>query len=138
MELITTGIGEALLLGVIVFLAGIVRGCIGFGFSALVVASATQFIEPSLVVPLVVLLEIAASLQMAVRAWREVRWETLRFLMIGVIVGTPFGVAILAVAPEDIVRLMLSIMIFAMALTLFAGYSYHGPMSRPVLGGVLE
>ena len=56
MELITTGIGEALLLGVIVFLAGIVRGCIGFGFSALVVASATQFIEPSLVVPLVVLL----------------------------------------------------------------------------------
>ena len=136
MELITSGLGQVLLLGLFVFVAGIVRGCIGFGFSALVVASGTQFIEPTLVIPLVVLLEIAASLQMALRAWREVRWDTLRPLMYGVILGTPLGVGILSITPEDTIRLILSLMILCMTLTLGAGYVYHGPMSRTVLGGV--
>ncbi len=136
MELITANVWQATALGLIVFVAGVVRGCIGFGFSALVVASATHFITPALVVPLVVLMEIAASLQMALRAWREVRWELLRMLLIGVIVGTPVGVLVLLVTPEDAVRLILSLLILSMAIALSVGHTYSGPMSRPVLGGV--
>ena len=136
MDLITAGAAQAIFLGVIVFFAGIVRGCIGFGFSALVVVSATQFVEPTQIVPLVVLLEIAASVQMALRAWRDVRWDTLGFLLAGVVVGTPIGIWVLAAAPAPTVRLVLSLLILSMTIVLGAGYVYRGPMSRPVLSGV--
>ncbi len=136
MDLITLGTAQAIVFGIIVFFAGIVRGCIGFGFSALVVVSATQFVEPTQVVPLVVLLEIAASVQMAVRAWRDVRWDTLGFMLLGVMVGTPIGIWVLAAAPASTLRLVLSLLILTMTAVLGAGYVYRGPMSRPVLSGV--
>ncbi len=46
----------------VVLIAGIVRGAIGFGFSALVVASAGFWLSPVPVICLVILLEAAASL----------------------------------------------------------------------------
>lgn len=135
-DLIITTLTETALLGLCVFMAGIVRGCVGFGFSALVVASGSLFIHPALIVPMLVLLELAASLHMLKGVWREVAWKLLLFMSLGVLVTTPVGIYILSVAPEQVLRLVLSLSILATALTLASGYAYHGPLSRPVLFGV--
>lgn len=136
MELITSGFVQTAMLGACVFIAGIVRGCIGFGFSALVVATASLFLEPSDIVPVVVVLEIVASLQMAFRVWHDVLRDLVLVLLLGVIVGTPVGVYILSIAEPDTLRLILSVMILAMTVVLSIGYAYSGPLNRPVLGGV--
>ncbi len=136
MELITTGLTETALLVTSVFVAGVVRGCIGFGFSALVVASTSLFLAPSAVVPMVVLLEIVASLQMVFRVWRDVLRELLVVLSLGVLVGTPIGVYFLSIAPADTLRLVLSIMILSMTVVLSVGYVYSGPLNRPVMSAL--
>ena len=79
-----------------IFLAGIVRGFAGFGFSALCVASLTFFISPALAVPLIFLMEIAASVWMLPSLWRQIDFSWLRAFMLGLVITTPIGVALLA------------------------------------------
>lgn len=136
LELITVAPAETALLGLCIFFAGVVRGCVGFGFSALVVASASLFIHPALIIPMLILLELAASLHMLRGVWHEVAWKLLLTMALGVLVTTPVGVYILSIAPEPLLRLLLSLSILVLALLLASGYVYHGPLSRPVLVGV--
>ncbi len=56
--------GQFVALVLIVLLASIVRGCIGFGFSALVIASTSFWLELKYVAALMIILEVSASLIM--------------------------------------------------------------------------
>ena len=114
------------LLSAIVMLAGIVRGCIGFGFSALVVACGVLFLPPATVVPLVAVLEIVASVQMAASTWRQIAVKPLVLLLIGTAIATPFGVMALVLMPADLIRLLLSAMILLLSLLLLSGWHYKG------------
>ncbi|MGB1239649.1 MAG: sulfite exporter TauE/SafE family protein [Pseudomonadales bacterium] len=125
------------LLGVIVAFAGVVRGCIGFGFSALVVASGALFMPPAVVVPLVAILEIVASVHMAFSTWRDAAIKPLLLLLAGAAVATPIGVLALVYLPADDIRLLLSALIFALSLLLLSGWQYKGrvaPASYTVMG----
>lgn len=66
---------EMFAVSIIVLAASVIRGYAGFGFSAIVVAGASLFLPTREVVPLVLLLEIIASLQMATQVWRHVNWR---------------------------------------------------------------
>ncbi len=115
-----------MLLSVIVLAAGVIRGCIGFGFSSLVVASSTLFLAPAEVVPMVALLEIAASIYMAFSTWRDAARKTLFYMLIGAAVATPLGVYILVLLPADTLRLLVSLMILVLSLLLASGWQYRG------------
>jgi uncharacterized protein len=76
----------------LVFLAAIVRGYSGFGFSLLAITSLSLVFAPAQVIPAIFMLEIAASLHMLPSIWRDVHWRSLGFLLTGTIIGTPVGV----------------------------------------------
>jgi uncharacterized membrane protein YfcA len=117
---------EWLFLTVIILLAGVVRGCIGFGFSALVIASSTLFLDPTVVVPMLAVLEIIASIHMAITTWRDVDRKILTYLMIGATIATPLGVYALVILPADNIRLLLSLMILILSGLLAFGWQYRG------------
>lgn len=118
------------LLAVIVFLAGIVRGCIGFGFSALVVASGALFLSPAQLVPMVVLLEVVASVQMLPSALPSVHWRAHNWLLLALVCGTPLGVYALSVAPDNTLRLMVALLALAMAGVMMSGFRFSGDLGR--------
>jgi len=122
------------------FLAGIVRGCIGFGFSILVIASTSLFLNPSLLVPTVILLEVAASVHMLPSVWKDALWREMVWVVSGLLFGIPAGVYLLAVAPEPVLRLMASIIIFLLTLFVLKGSSFKGRLSAMafVLIGVVS
>lgn len=115
-----------LLLSVIVCFAGVIRGCIGFGFSALVVALAAIFLSPKMIVPMVALLEIVASIHMATSVYRYVKWQPLLYLLLGTLITTPIGVFLLVYLPVQDIRLMLSLLIFILSMMLLSGWQYQG------------
>jgi len=117
---------EWLFLTVIISLAGVIRGCIGFGFSALVIASSTLFLDPTTVVPMLAVLEIIASIHMAITTWRNVERKILFYLLIGATIATPLGVYALVILPADSIRLFLSLMILILSGLLACGWQYHG------------
>lgn len=133
-ELITDDWLHLGLLAVVVWLAGVVRGCIGFGFSALVVAAGSLFLPPAQLVPMVVLLEIAASVQMLPAAWPAVHWRAHNALMLSMVVATPIGVSALVLAPEAVLRLVVALLLLALALLMVSGYRGPGELrTKPLL-----
>ena len=121
---------EWLLLSLIVALAGVVRGCIGFGFSALVVASAALFMPPATVVPMVAILEIVASIHMAASTWRQAAIRPLLYLLAGTAIATPLGVYALVLLSATDIRLLLSGLIFILSLLLLSGWQYRGVVTK--------
>lgn len=118
-----------LLLSAIILLAGIVRGCIGFGFSALVVASGMLLVPPAILVALVAVLEIVASIHMAFSTWRQAALKPLFYLLIGTTITTPFGVMALVLLPTADIRLLLNSIILCLSLLLMSGWQYRGKVS---------
>jgi len=80
-------------LTLIVIVAGIVRGFSGFALSALVMASAVVILPPVELIPICLILELAASLLMARGGWQEADRGTVLGLVIGSTIGVPIGLA---------------------------------------------
>jgi uncharacterized membrane protein YfcA len=86
---IELSLAHGLLLSLIVFFAAIIRGYAGFGFS--VVAGASLFMPTKEVVPLVLVMEILASLQRAQNIWSGINWRLLLWIMVGSLIFVPLG-----------------------------------------------
>lgn len=93
----------------IVLLAGIVRGAIGFGFSALVVASAGFWLAPVAVICLVILLETAASLLLLAESKDSINKPVLWRITLSGAVSSVFGVMLLASISHHSLSLFITI-----------------------------
>lgn len=115
----------------LIFLAAIVRGYSGFGFSLLAITSLSLIFPPAQIIPAIFLLEIAASLHMLPAIWRDVHWRSLAFLMAGTVAGTPLGVHALANVPQAPMTLALAIFVLVATFLLWRGLSLKTMPSGP-------
>ncbi len=101
------------------FLAGLVRGFSGFGFSLAAVPLLSLFYPPVQLVPVVLLLQVAISLDGLRGAWALADRGTLLWLGLGALVATPFGLFGLAHLPPGPVRLLIACVV-ALGVVLLA------------------
>lgn len=107
-----------LTLSLVILIAAIIRGYAGFGFSAIVVAAGSLFLPTREVVPLVLLLEVIASLQMARQVWPDVNWKLVLSILGGSILFIPIGQYLLLWVPVEPMRIAAAILLLsAVALT---------------------
>lgn len=107
-----------------VFVAGIIRGYSGFGFAMVAVTSMSLVLPPVQVVPTVLILEVLASISLVPQVWRHIDWFSLRWLLIGSLVATPFGVYLLATIPTTPMRISISLLVLAAAILLMHGFEW--------------
>ena len=118
-------------------IGGFARGYSGFGMSALVVASWSLVADPAMAVAVVIMLEIMASVVQAASVWRDVPWKRVGLLLIGAVVGTPLGVALLVYTPRDPLRLGIAIFVLVASLLMLKGFSFKrraGPVGTAAVG----
>lgn len=130
MHLISSDPVALAVLAAILFIAGIVRGCIGFGFSALVVAAGSLFLSPAQLVPMVVLLEVVASAQMLPSALPSVHWRAHNWLLAALMIATPLGVYALSIAPDDLLRLLVAVLVLIMSGVMISGVRFGAELGR--------
>ena len=106
-----------------VFVAAVVRGYSGFGFSLLAITSLSLAVPPAEVIPPIFMLEVAASLSLLASVWKEVHWRALRLLWLGCLVGTPIGVWCLASIPADPMKIALCVAVLTAVALLGSGYT---------------
>ncbi len=106
-----------------VFLAAIVRGYSGFGFSLLAITSLTLVLPPLQVIPAIFMLEIAASLRLLPEVWRQIHWRSLLPLLIGCIIATPVGIWFLANLPAAPMKIALGLFVLVCTVLLWRGYA---------------
>lgn len=105
----------------VIFGAGIVRGATGFGFSLIAIVLLTWIFPPALAASLILVWEILASLVHLPFVWRQVDWKALRWLMVGVALGTPVGVWTLVVMPPAIMCGIINGVVVVLTLTMLRG-----------------
>jgi uncharacterized membrane protein YfcA len=105
-----------------IFLAAIVRGFSGFGFSLLSITAISLLLPPREIVPSIFLLEVAASINLIPSIWREIDWRSLRWLLLGYVIALPFGVYALARFPEPPMQLAMSVFVLWTAIMMLRGF----------------
>ena len=90
--------------GIILF-ASTVRGFSGFGFSASSVSLLSFILPPKEIVPIILLLEIIASFFMIPSIWKKINWKFVFYLLLGVLIGTPFGVRLLSILKLSLIHI---------------------------------
>ena len=122
MDLFTIGYAFVALL-----VAGFVRGYCGFGFSAITVTALSLFLLPKEIVPVILCLEILASIHMLPKAWKQTDWKLIGWLMLGAAIATPVGVWVLATLPEKPMRIILCLVVLGLSLLLLRGRRISNP-----------
>ncbi|MGB0505000.1 MAG: TSUP family transporter [Pikeienuella sp.] len=108
---------QAIFLLCAVLFAGIVRGFTGFALSALIMATGALILAPAELIPVCLMLEGVATLIMARGNVGTADMPMVKWLTIGVVIGSPLGVWLTSVLPVDQSRLIA----LALILVLSAG-----------------
>ena len=118
-----------------IFGAAVVRGYSGFGFSLLSITALSLLFEPRAIIPSIFILEVAASAHLMLDAWRDVHWQSLRWLAAGCLIGTPAGVYLLARVPPAPLTLALSAVVVLVAFLLARGFVLRAMPGRTATVG---
>lgn len=122
---------------VIVFLAAIVRGFSGFGFSLLTITALSLFYPPAEIIPSIFMLELAASANLLPSIWKDIHWKSLGPLTLGCLIATPVGVWALANFPAAPMQIALSIFVLGATYLMWRGYALKtmpGPFASTLAG----
>ena len=121
----------------IIFLAAIVRGFSGFGFSLLTITALSLFYPPAEIIPSIFMLELAASANLLPSIWKDIHWKSLGPLTLGCSIATPVGVWALANFPAAPMQIALSIFVLAATFLMWRGYALKtmpGPVASTLAG----
>jgi len=114
---------ETSLIIIIVFIASIIRGFNGFGFSATCI-SGFSFILPAIeLVPIILILEVMISVFMIPYIWNKIDWRFVVKILIGIIIGSPIGLYLLKYLSAETTHLSVCLIIVFFSTLLMKGYS---------------
>ena len=106
-----------------VFVASIIRGFNGFGFSATCI-SGFSFILPAIeIVPIILILEVLISIFMIPYIRNKIDWNFIIKILIGIIFGSPIGLILLKYLSSELTHLLICLMIIIFSILLMKGYS---------------
>jgi uncharacterized membrane protein YfcA len=115
-------LSEFLLILFIVFIASIIRGFNGFGFSATCI-SGFSFILPAIqIVPIILILEVFISIFMVPYIWNKIDWKFVFKLLIGMAIGSPIGLFLLKYLSPETTHLYVCLIIIFFSILLMKGY----------------
>ena len=116
-------LSQFLIILFVVFIASIIRGFNGFGFSATCI-SGFSFILPAIeIVPIILILEVFISIFMIPYVWNKIDWDFVFKLLIGIGVGSPFGLYLLKYLSAETTHLYVCLIIIFFSLLLMKGYT---------------
>lgn len=122
-----------------VFVGGFVRGFSGFGSGMIWAGGLSLVLPPVIVVPSIFLLDLAASAHLVPRAWKDIDWRSLRWLLLGAVVATPAGLYLLANLPGDVIRVAIAVVVLAATALLWRGFALRampGPRTALFAGAL--
>jgi len=127
-----------------VFIASIIRGFNGFGFSATCI-SGFSFILPAIeIVPIILILEVIISIFMVPYILNKIDWNFVLKLILGIIIGSPIGVYLLKYLPSDVTHLSVCVLIIFFSFLLMQGYlnkkinNNYGKFFTGIISGILN
>jgi uncharacterized membrane protein YfcA len=126
--LIPTGVSvnTAFLIGVIALVSGTARGFSGFGSALIFMPLASSIAAPRLVAALLLMIDFVGSSPLIPNAWKHADRKATAVMVLGALVGVPFGTYFLSRLDPVTTRWIISAFVFALLLLLLSGWRYRG------------
>ena len=121
---------QGLFLCAALFLAAVVRGISGFGFSAIFILMAAVVTNPIPLIPVVFTCEIGMTAFQARGIRADVDWRRILPLLAGAALGLGPAVGILVALDPSAARLMISGLILALCLLLLTGWRLERDLGK--------
>jgi len=128
----------------IVFVASIIRGFNGFGFSAICI-SGFSFILPAIeIVPIILALEVVISIFMVPYIWNKIDWRFVFKILLGIIIGSPIGLYLLKYLNPQTTHLSVCLLVIFFSILLMKGFSNqkinnnYGKFFTGIISGALN
>ena len=115
--------------------AGLVRGFAGFGAGLVMAPVFIYLLGPRVAVPLIVILDLAASIQLLPSAFRKTRWKTVLPLGISAALMIPLGSLALISLPRAMLLKIVSGIVLVFVGVLSTGWRYRSMPKLPVTTG---
>lgn len=110
----------------VIFGASVIRGYSGFGFAMISVICLSSVFPPAQVTPVILCLDVVASLWLFYKVLKDVDWKGLKFLISGAVISLPAGSYALVHTPINFMRIFISLAI----ILLCAGLLYKPRTER--------
>ena len=128
----------------IVFIASIIRGFNGFGFSAICI-SGFSFILPAIeIIPIILALEVVISIFMVPYIWNKIDWKFVFKILLGITIGSPIGLYLLRYLNPQTTHLSVCLLIIFFSILLMKGFSNqkinnnYGKFFTGIVSGILN
>ena len=105
-----------------IFVAAIVRGFAGFGFSLISITAISLLLPVVQIVPTIFLMEVLASINLLPSIWRDIDWRSLRWVLLGYLAGLPVGVQVLVSLPQAPAQVALGLVVISAAVMMLRGF----------------
>ena len=133
---------DLLILILICFFAGLIRGFSGFGLSAFVMSLALTIIPPIELIPVCWWMEFVASVFMIRNGWKDSDKKISIILWLGAVFGLPIGIALTTILDFQTSKIVALVLILILALILLRNFKIRflstsvGTISSGVFAGV--
>jgi uncharacterized membrane protein YfcA len=117
---------------VVTCVAGVMRGYSGFGTAVLLAPAYSVLWGPRIGVPVMLLMELAVSLQLLPRALGQADRRVILPIGAAACLMTPFGAFVLLTADQDMLRRAIGAFVLVFGLLLASGWRYHGARPLPL------
>ena len=127
-----------------VFIASIIRGFNGFGFSATCISGFSFILSAIEIVPIILILEVFISIFMVPYIWNKIDWNFVVKLLFGIIIGSPVGIYLLKYLTPDVTHLTVCVLIIFFSFLLMRGYinqkinNNYGKFFTGIISGTLN
>src|ERR1700729_3566737 len=119
-------INTAFLIGIIALISGTARGFSGFGSALIFMPLASSIAAPRLVAALLLMIDLVGSSPLIPNAWKHADRKATAVMVLGALVGVPFGTYFLSRLDPVTTRWIISAFVFALLLLLLSGWRYRG------------
>lgn len=120
----------------VAFIAGLARGFSGFGAALILSPIANAIVNPTLVAPLLLIVDSLPSLALIPNAWRKANKKEVATMAVGATLGIPIGTWMLTHSEPITVRWIIVCAVIPALALLISGWRYHGRPKTSLTVGV--
>src|ERR1700694_3820561 len=120
----------------IAFVAGTSRGFSGFGAALIFMPLASSMAAPRLVAALLLIIDFVAAGPLGTHAWKHAERKATAVMVLGAMVGVPFGTYFLSRLDPVTTRWIISAFVFALLTLLLSGWRYRGQEHPAISVGI--
>lgn len=127
-----------LILGsIIIFLAALLQGTTGFGFSLFSIPLLTLFISPKTAIPMILLVSVLINISVLYNSRKSLNFKFILQIFLFSMIGVPIGAKLLLILPDYVLKIVIGVFILLFGILFFFNVRFkvkNEKITRVVVG----